>query len=613
MEDDNEINGEQNREVLVGQLDTMCSLEEARLRTETRQIDKFEMEADQMRIDVAKAVKKYQRSSADKKYLPQEVRTVSACWRSLEYLIHTVLDFDLNPKPGFSHPCYSASYFDIYSFMRDRLRAVRVDLHVQNLLQNPAFIKVHEYCLRFELLSLFLLWGRDFGGSEDRKFDLHLSLTALSQTIDPLTAAYAKKKDEQEDNVDVEAEITKYVLLLSLTSRGGSKTFKGHYLRQSERIRSNPHVRFAYQTVMDYYSGNYEIFLRKFITADFLTACAMLPVVNTARTRILWTMVRTNRPFFPRKDTPMPPPRPEKISFIYLCQILAFQDSNQCKSFLEFHGLDVVTDHVCCCFPPRQLTKNPISWWTSSDQWRLKTNDHRPFPEFSWSVSLEDAFHKRLGEDVSDLAPSFADYPKHIETSLVSKYDEVTKKTSRSQIVAGPAGAPRDSPKRFSTFAPPVDITIPSPPPSRPLVPIQPLTFAPPPVEIVPPELLKRSRESPDKTPPSTPSPPDSQISMSLANSEVKPPPKRRIPVPAPNIPSAFDMLSDQLSEIIISAPQLITARPHMPLDSARELEIGRNRSKFVALRCVRSWWSFAVQQSQWKRLLGGKSPLKLN
>lgn len=623
-EDTDETNGflrNAAKESLVGLLDSMCSDSEARLRSETRQIDKFEMVAvtasQDAQIDIKKAVKKYQRSSADKKYVAAEVRSPSACWRSLEYLVRTVLDFDINPKPGFAQPCYSASFFDIYSFLRDRLRAVRVDLHVQNLITDPIFIKVHEYCLRFELLSLFLLWGRDFGGPDtSRRFDLHLSLTALSQTIDPLTNAYSSCSDPT--LLSSQPEITKYILLLSLTSRNGAKTFKGHYLGLSERVRNTSEVRFAFDAVMDFYSENHAAFLSKFSQANFLTSCSMLPVINTARTRLLWTMVRTNRPFFMRMDSskpgPSPPPRPEKVNLALLSRLIAYKTDDECKSFLQFNGLDVTSHNSFCCIPPRQLTKDPITWWTSSNEWRQKTLDQRPFQEFAWEPSLEVAFHKRLGEDASHNVSS--DYPKSIESVISEKYTQLIARASRYQIVSGSPENFENLEKEPQTVSLKKDsgsVTIlppPPPKPVRPSVPLQPLIFSDPPPP-TPQDVLKRSRESPEKISP----PPTAPLSgaMSLSNSETKPPPKRRVPVPAPTVLSGFDILAQQLSDIVISGPSLVVAAPETAQNDAREVEIGVQRSKFVALKCIRAWRTFTDARSKWKVLFGDKKPHKLN
>ena len=670
MEDDDSFeDGLTGQSGLVGELGEMCSQEEAMMRMETRQVDKFEMTANSVsiqaggfQIDPSKAVKKYQRSSADKKYLPNEIRTIPACWRSIEYLLQTVLDFDVSPKPGFANNCYQCNYFEIYSFLRDRLRAVRVDLHLQNCVTDPVFVKTHEYCLRFELLSLYLLWGRDFG-AEDKKFDLHMSLTALSQTIDPLTNAYTKRSNPTPVEIETEAEMTRYILILALTSRGGSKTFKGHFLKQGAAVRAHPKVRWAYETGLDFYQGNWTKFLAKFEQADFLTACALLPVVNLARTRVLWRMVRTNRPFFIRKDPsagPMPPPRPERIPTTSLMKLLVFSTTQECTNFAAFHGLDVTSVPNVVCIPPRQLSRNPISWWMSSAEWRLRAGDQRVFPDYAWNETLAGLFHTRLGEEVGDsAAPDSTTYPKIIEGVLVMKYLELSKRVSRKEIVTASSSPP--APRKleaYPTFGAAVEPVTPTPPllpppvkkidaqiliPKpvvRPVVPIAPLsTFISTPFTAVQPveanDHLKRSRDSPpvqeeDRRRSAETNPP---LKKRIEEEEVKPVvdvvpvpvPRAVAPLPAlPAMPlSGFDLLAFELGEISIdkktsvkvdmvvdSPPTSVTARlVQREIDEGvsrmREIQIGEMRVRFAALKCLRVWRALNREEQRWKHLIG--------
>lgn len=613
MEDDEVI----SVEPLVGELSGMCSEAEARLRTETRQIDRFEQAANGP-IDLSKAVKKYQRSSADKKYYAQETRTIEACWNTVDYLINNLLDFDVNPKPGYAELCYSASFFEVYSFLRDRLRAVRVDLHVQNALSNPIFIRVHEICLRFELVSIFLLWGRQFGSSDDRKFDVHLSLTALSQTIDPLSNAYAKRRESGVDfDVETEAEITSYVLLLALTSRGGSKTFKSHFLKQPAVIKKHEKVVEAYNVVFDFYSGNSIAFLSKFKSLGFLASCCLLPVVNVARSRALWRMVRTNRPFFIRKDPsagPMPAPRPERISMARMMDLLAFSNRNECVSFLGFCGL--IVDGNDCCIPPRQLTKNPVTWWTSSTEWRAQANDQRPFQDYEWSVDLLDAFHKSIGEDVGDEAPpDRSDYPMTVDSGLVSKYES---SGSRRAIVLGEKDTP--------VFKPVVQLPLLVNPPMAPTPTFFPRSISPKPerllVPLEPLEVPKRPRDSPEKVVHIF-APVEKPPQKKLHEEPVVEPPAVvvKAPKPLPTLPSVqspFDLLAVELGRVSIAHPAAPTVMDHFSLVEEQadlEREISRRRLRYVALKCLRVWRDSNAQSHRWKWLLGStaRAPARIN
>lgn len=90
-------------------------------------------------------------------------------------------------------------------------------MHVQNLVHSHVFTDIHEWCLRFEILSIFRLWGRNFGeggslgdmirifisgtldsSGADRKFNWQLSLNSIAQTVDPLTLSYVVQNDDRE-------------------------------------------------------------------------------------------------------------------------------------------------------------------------------------------------------------------------------------------------------------------------------------------------------------------------------------------------------------------------------------------------------------------------------
>ena len=623
---------------IVGELDAMCAFDEVSLRTETRQVDKFEVSREYL--------KKYQRSSADKKYLASEIRTIDACWKSVEYLLNEIFDFDVNPKPNFSEPCYTANYFDIYSFMRDRLRAVRVDLHVQNASTNPVFISVHEYCLRFELVSLYLLWGREFGGSSDRKFDLHMTLTALSQTIDPLTNAYAKRRTGEGSEIETEAEITRYILLLSLTSRGGSKQFKAHFLKQPDAIKSHPLVVEAFDICCEFYAGMNQAILKRVEGLDFLSTCALLPVLNLIRTRAVWRIVRTNRPFFLRTVSAgkpaMPPPRPEKLALdLTLMKNLGFVDFSECAEFLNFLGLDTKAVKGVCLLPPRQLSKNPIKWWMSSRDWRMRSGDDRDFPDFEWDPEMTTLFESRIGTELGDdRLPDRSEYPQRIQGVLVKQYLALSKQKSRKMIVTGSSGLVQPEIKNlvsYPTFAPievkpPPDVSrvtnpfsfapVPTPPPKpeRPIVPIQPLS------SMIPKASPKKFFEDHQKRPrdivsPTPPSPSEPVVIR---------PKVEVVPIPTvPQLQSSFELLADEFENLNISTfPALPIVAHSAPVVSMharlveadlaqsaahmREIDMGEKRTKYVALKTLIAWRQVVRESKRWKRLISADSPVRL-
>merc|ERR1719162_1058614 len=115
----------------------------------------------------------------------------------MQYLMTELLDFDTNPKPIYA--VQGVPYIQVYSYLRDRTRAVRVDLHLQQPRSTTrrCFAEAHECCLRFEMLSLFLLAGSGITKEQQLAADPNLGLKSISQTIEPLLGAYQAVHDKQ--------------------------------------------------------------------------------------------------------------------------------------------------------------------------------------------------------------------------------------------------------------------------------------------------------------------------------------------------------------------------------------------------------------------------------
>jgi len=341
---------------IVGELSEMCSRDEAREREMTRQLDKFEWKQGtdprHPEVNLAYATKKYQRSSADKAYRSSDVRNLDACWRTMEYLMTVILDFDVNPKPGYSVSDKNLPYIEAYSYLRDRTRSVRVDLHLQQPKSTTqrCFAETHECCLRFEMLSLFLLAGG--GGGSTEKYDVKLGLKAISQTIEPLLNAYqvAREKmltksilaeamggllddmDGDEDYVSpYEMAVHRYIILLLMSFSPDG--LLQHLAKLSKETLSHPLVSFATQVFAAFNTEDYGKFLRLYRQADFLTAVAMSGVADLARLRALWLLVRT-----------YPQPIGDKMSLARIKTFLAFGSNEHARNFLAFHQIRVQDD-----------------------------------------------------------------------------------------------------------------------------------------------------------------------------------------------------------------------------------------------------------------------------
>ena len=208
-------------------------------------------------MDLSLATKKYQRSSAGKTFEPEEVRSPDACLDTMLFLMDRVLEADNENevKEDTEDDIFAIrpSYNEIYSYLHDRCRAVRVDLHLQQpwSSQTEAFITCHEYCFRFEVLSRFL-FAKDAKSHKLHKpkeegsqkhsqevsspsapcsYDEHLGLQAISQTIDPLLAAYRDARDRGQP-FETEPSIQRLVTwqpdlaMKRKTDSGATKIFK---------------------------------------------------------------------------------------------------------------------------------------------------------------------------------------------------------------------------------------------------------------------------------------------------------------------------------------------------------------------------------------------------
>lgn len=329
---------------LVGTLDAMCSDKEMQDRSASRQLDVFEMakgsRLEQPVLSTQLAVKKYQRSSADKAYHAEDIRTPAACARSLWHLMTRIVSADRHSASDLCEIAREADYWQVYSFLRDRTRAVRVDLHLQQPWSTTTrlYIVAHEVCLRFEILSMYLLSTRK---ETLQKYDEKMAQRACSQVMEPLLNAYvqARRRAAQGEGAylsPAEASMRRYTILLLLVGGEEKKVFE-HLPTLPKELLKHPIIRWATEVASAYATGNYNRFLRLYVEADFLSAAILAPVLNLVRQRLLWLLVRSSVPM-----------RRDKLQLGDLGRRLAFaaEDSGPAggvaEEFLAFNGLEVI-------------------------------------------------------------------------------------------------------------------------------------------------------------------------------------------------------------------------------------------------------------------------------
>lgn len=271
-----------------GLLRAKCSVEEATLRQQQRLLDPLEMrrgcDLRHPEVDFSLATKKYQRSSAGKTFEPSEVRSPETCLETMTFLMDIVLEADLHSETFAITP----SFMQIYSYLHDRCRAVRVDLHLQQpwSSQTAAFVTCHEYCLRFEIFARFL-FAKD--AKNGKGYDEHLGLQAISQTIDPLLCAYRDARVKGQA-FETEPEIQRLVILLLLAT--SPEKLPSHLAAMDGELLRDPLILGAVNACADFLSDDYARFLRYVASESHLVACVLADVAALARLRLLWLRAR---------------------------------------------------------------------------------------------------------------------------------------------------------------------------------------------------------------------------------------------------------------------------------------------------------------------------------
>ena len=196
------------------------------------------------------------------------------------------------------------------------------------------FRECHEYCLRFEMLALFLFSLREPCKAQPDQpgYSRHLGLQAISQTIDPLLTAYREARLQGDDGtLPNEPAIQRYVVLLLLAA--SPATLPAHLADLDSVVLQHPLLVSAVAACAAFLSGDYVGFLRFYKEADFLSAVALAELADLARLRMLWMIARA----YPRSVG-------DSVKLPGLTKLLACQDEAHARDFLAFHGLTVDDD-----------------------------------------------------------------------------------------------------------------------------------------------------------------------------------------------------------------------------------------------------------------------------
>ncbi|KAJ3045280.1 hypothetical protein HDV00_011152 [Rhizophlyctis rosea] len=220
---------------LVGQCQTMCPEYESFERGAHGPLHEFEKSEQYdengnqvtysdgdpvMEMNPDLTVKRYRRAAADdEKPLPSDIRPAPVLKRTLDYLFYTILE-----EKGLA---------ESHSFIRDRTRAIRTDLTLQNIRDMNA-VEIDERIARFHLITAHQL-------CEMEGFDYKLELEQLRKTLQSLKEFY----DELRQRGVVapnEAEFRAYYLMTHIDL---DELRFSQVLQQSNHLLGHPYLQLA--------------------------------------------------------------------------------------------------------------------------------------------------------------------------------------------------------------------------------------------------------------------------------------------------------------------------------------------------------------------------------
>ncbi|CAH8512820.1 unnamed protein product [Schistosoma intercalatum] len=347
---------------IKGTCEDMCPELERYCRAAHQRVSIFEclpttmsVNSSSWEMDHTRAVKDYQRSSADQPVpLPRELRPTCVLQRTMAYLLASIAD---RPEIDTSRSLWKPWY----EFMWTRTRAIRKDIRQQNLCC-PIVIGVIERIARFHIFCAARLVDQPVD-----TFDPRINSENLTQCLQTLKEMYSDLDSPitSENMCPNEAEFRGYMLLMKLNDQNEINEAQ----RLPERLRQSKPVRFAFATHEALITNNYIRFFRLARQATCLVACLMHRYFVQIRSQAL-TKLSCAFAGHPKREVHYP------IST--LTQQLGFENETESKHFCETWGLSVFGSNVI--FEKQIQPQPPTLPWREQRSFHLVENKRIGIP-----------------------------------------------------------------------------------------------------------------------------------------------------------------------------------------------------------------------------------------
>ncbi|KAK8946568.1 hypothetical protein KSP39_PZI007338 [Platanthera zijinensis] len=255
--------GSESLKAVIGLCPNMCPDLERDERERKGDLDKYErLNGDRNQTNKFLAVKKYNRMAECEAEL---IRPMPVLQKTVDYLL-SLLD-----QP------YDGNFINIYNFLWDRMRAVRMDLRMQHIFNEDAILML-EQMIRLHIIAMHELCEFKKGEGFTEGFDAHLNIEQMNKTSVELFQLYDDHRKFGK-NIASEKEFRGYYALFKLDKHPGYKVEPAELsldlAKMTPEIRSTPEILFARVVARACRIGNYIGFFRLARKSTYLQACLM--------------------------------------------------------------------------------------------------------------------------------------------------------------------------------------------------------------------------------------------------------------------------------------------------------------------------------------------------
>lgn len=283
----------------------MCPEKERWKRIAENDIDKLEKRNKRIIL-----VKRYVWDQENYHPFSHELRPQSVLEFTLNYILYYCLDL-----------CDHTEH-DKFYFLNDRTRSIRQDIEHQDL-RSPGVAELIEKCTRFHIHSIYR-----FIADEAAAVLNEVNMENLSDCLQLLFRVYDDLYSLLSNRCLNEAEFRAYRILLNLNEEKISSSV----LLMHTNIQQSNEIEFALRVHISLTTSNYEKFFELLSNSTYMSACIMLRYFTQIRKDSLKLFISQPLIFSRR------------IKITELTKILAFEDIDQCKLFIDYCGLKFESD-----------------------------------------------------------------------------------------------------------------------------------------------------------------------------------------------------------------------------------------------------------------------------